>query len=241
MLAEAIEAAAPLAQAKGIALDRRAGRRHACGRRTDRARMIQVVGNLLTNAIKFTPAAARSPPAWCATAAAPRSAYRDTGIGIPESQLQDIFNPFVQGAQDAARSQGGLGLGLSLVQQIVAMHDGEVAAYSGAAWPDGSEFVVSLPAVAAAESAAAAAVLAALARTPIDAGRGRQPGRRGNPARIVLDASAIASDVDHDGGGVAMRCTANVPTRCCWTSACPASAGSDWRGGCGAQPGPRPG
>jgi CheY-like chemotaxis protein len=58
--------------------------------------------------------------------------------------LRDIFQLFVQGDQDVARTQGGLGLGLSLVQQLVTLHGGEVSAYS-AGLGKGAEFVVRLP------------------------------------------------------------------------------------------------
>jgi CheY-like chemotaxis protein len=70
---------------------------------------------------------------------------KDNGPGIPESLRANIFNLFVQGEQDVARSQGGLGLGLALVEQLVTLHGGDVAAYSNPEVRPGSEFVVRLP------------------------------------------------------------------------------------------------
>jgi PAS domain S-box-containing protein len=115
----------------------------------DRARIIQVVGNLLTNAVKFTPDGGRINVALRHNGDRIEIAVSDSGVGIPAHLLDEIFHPFVQGDQDSARSQGGLGLGLSLVRQIVALHRGTVVAKSPGERGKGSEFVVSLPAAAA--------------------------------------------------------------------------------------------
>jgi CheY-like chemotaxis protein len=74
---------------------------------------------------------------------------RDDGPGIPPQDIQRVFNLFEQGEQDIARLQGGLGLGLSLVQQLVGLHGGDVAAYSKGVPGEGSEFVIRLPLAAA--------------------------------------------------------------------------------------------
>jgi PAS domain S-box-containing protein len=146
-LADAMEAAEPLARARGHALAVKATDPDLwiSG---DRARIIQVIGNLLGNAIKFTPAGGQISASLARNKDRAELSIKDSGVGIPEPMLSDIFNPFVQGDQDAARSHGGLGLGLSLVHQIVALHGGHVSVYSSTQWARGSEFVVSFPAVA---------------------------------------------------------------------------------------------
>ena len=68
---------------------------------------------------------------------------RDTGIGIPPELLPRVFDLFAQSEESLARSQGGLGIGLALVQRLVEMHQGRVEAYSTLG--QGSEFVVILP------------------------------------------------------------------------------------------------
>ena len=115
----------------------------------DKARIVQVITNLLNNAIKFTPNNGEITVTLRRNGPDAEILIRDSGVGIPHHLLKDIFKPFVQAEQDAARSQGGLGLGLSLVQQIVSLHDGTVAAWSPGHVGSGSEFVVTLPMVAA--------------------------------------------------------------------------------------------
>jgi signal transduction histidine kinase len=69
---------------------------------------------------------------------------RDNGQGIDPLRLPDIFNLFVQVGPEEARA-GGLGLGLSLVQQLVALHGGDISAFSVGQPGKGAEFVVRLP------------------------------------------------------------------------------------------------
>ena len=156
VLTDAVEAIAPMAKAKQhrIAVQVLAD---AAWVSADRARIIQVVDNLLANAVKFTPARGSIEATLRRSQGDVEISIRDSGVGIAEHMLAEIFKPFVQGDQDLARSQGGLGLGLSLVQQIVQMHGGQVAVYSPALNSQGSEFVISLPAVAAGEAPAPAA------------------------------------------------------------------------------------
>ena len=80
---------------------------------------------------------------------------RDTGIGIPAEMLPRIFEMFSQVDRSLERSQGGLGIGLTLVQRLVEMHGGTVEARSEGLG-QGSEFVVRLPVAAAIESRRAA-------------------------------------------------------------------------------------
>ncbi|MGC3996909.1 MAG: ATP-binding protein [Anaeromyxobacter sp.] len=110
----------------------------------DETRLAQVLGNLLHNATKFTPAG--GVVTLTVEARGDRAAVHveDTGLGMDPETLQTIFEPFVQARQTLARSEGGLGLGLALVRGLVAMHGGEVTARS--AGPGrGSEIILTLP------------------------------------------------------------------------------------------------
>jgi PAS domain S-box-containing protein len=108
----------------------------------DETRLAQVLGNLLSNAAKFTPCGGR---VTIAARAEDRHAVvrvRDTGPGIAPDVLPTIFEPFTQARQTLARTEGGLGLGLALVRGLVLLHGGEVRAVSG---HGGAEFIVTLP------------------------------------------------------------------------------------------------
>ena len=114
----------------------------------DPTRIVQVICNLISNAAKYTP------PGGKITVSARRRSnggdrvlelsVRDTGIGIPRDMLQKVFDMFTQVAQSVERSQGGLGIGLTLVKRLVELHGGTVEARSDGPGR-GSEFVVRLP------------------------------------------------------------------------------------------------
>ena len=111
----------------------------------DAARLEQVVVNLLTNAAKYTDQGGHI---WLTVQQEGEEAVlrvRDTGVGIAPEFLPRIFDLFTQAEKSLDRSQGGLGIGLALVQRLVEMHGGTVAASS--ALGQGSEFVVRLPVV----------------------------------------------------------------------------------------------
>ena len=111
----------------------------------DAARMEQVVVNLLTNAAKYTDEAGHI---WLTVEQEGEAAVlrvRDTGTGIAPELLPRIFDLFTQAERSLDRSQGGLGIGLSLVQRLVDLHGGTVEVYS--VLGQGSEFVVRLPVV----------------------------------------------------------------------------------------------
>jgi signal transduction histidine kinase/CheY-like chemotaxis protein len=113
----------------------------------DVVRLTQVFANLLNNASKYTENGGHI---WLTLSVVDQSAVvsvRDDGIGIPPSQLETVFDMFTQVDRSQRRAQGGLGIGLTLVQNIVAMHGGTVEAHSDGA-NAGSEFVVGLPVVA---------------------------------------------------------------------------------------------
>ncbi len=111
----------------------------------DAARLEQVVVNLLTNAAKYTDQGGH---VWLTVQQEGEEAVlrvRDTGVGIAPEILPRIFDLFTQAERSLDRSQGGLGIGLALVQRLVEMHGGTVAVSS--ALGQGSEFVVRLPVV----------------------------------------------------------------------------------------------
>jgi PAS domain S-box-containing protein len=110
----------------------------------DPTRISQVVGNLLHNAIKFTPDGGTIELTTRAQDGAAVLVVADPGIGMDTQQLAGMFEPFAQGPQSLARSKGGLGLGLPLVKGLVEMHDGKVEAVSDGPGR-GSVFRVWLP------------------------------------------------------------------------------------------------
>jgi len=115
----------------------------------DATRLEQVVVNLLNNAAKYTDDGGEI---WLSLQQEGNEAVlqvRDSGVGIAPELMPHIFDLFTQAERSLARSQGGLGIGLSLVQRLVELHGGKVAAYSVVG--QGSEFVVRLPVVLTAE------------------------------------------------------------------------------------------
>ena len=111
----------------------------------DAMRLAQVVSNLLTNAARYTEPggevklqARRGNPGWL------RIGVSDNGIGLAPEMLEQVFGLFFQGKRSVDRIEGGLGIGLALVRNIVELHGGEVEAHS-AGLGQGSEFVVCLP------------------------------------------------------------------------------------------------
>ncbi len=112
----------------------------------DADRLKQVFGNVLNNAAKFT--APGGEISICAEQAGSSAivCVRDNGRGIPREMLSEIFEAFRQVDASLERSQGGLGIGLTLVKRLTEMHGGNVSVTS-AGPGQGSEFVITLPAV----------------------------------------------------------------------------------------------
>jgi PAS domain S-box-containing protein len=111
----------------------------------DPARLEQVVMNLLTNAAKYTDDGG---DIWLTAGSEGQEVVitvRDSGVGIPPEKLPEMFILFVQGDRTLARSEGGLGIGLTLVKKLVEMHGGSVVGRSEGIGK-GSEFIVRLPA-----------------------------------------------------------------------------------------------
>ena len=110
----------------------------------DELRLVQVITNLLNNAVRYTPDHGRISLALERSGAAAVVRVRDNGIGIAPDMLEAVFGLFVQGAQASEGKGRGLGLGLTLVKRLVELHGGSVTARSEGAGR-GSEFVVRLP------------------------------------------------------------------------------------------------
>jgi PAS domain S-box-containing protein len=111
----------------------------------DEARLVQVLQNLLHNAAKYTPAGGRIDVGARRDGATIVVAVKDNGMGMEPEMLSTAFELFRQGRQGSERADGGLGVGLTLVQRLVAMHGGTVEARSAGAGK-GSEFLLRLPA-----------------------------------------------------------------------------------------------
>ncbi len=108
----------------------------------DQERLKQIFYNLIGNAVKFTEKGhitirAEATKKWL------EISVQDTGIGIPEEKLADIFDAFVQVQSDASRSYAGTGLGLSITQKLVELHGGEIWARSEL--HKGTNFIFNLP------------------------------------------------------------------------------------------------
>src|SRR4029450_13770496 len=96
----------------------------------DAVRLTQVVGNLLTNAAKFTRSDDRVAIELTVADAARRLAVADEGIGMTPELLEKVFERFVQGEQALQRAAGGLGLGLAIARILVELHRGSISAES---------------------------------------------------------------------------------------------------------------
>ena len=110
----------------------------------DLTRLSQVVANLLNNAAKYTDSVGSVALTVKQEEQSATVTIRDTGVGISPELLPRIFDVFVQGYRTSERSQGGLGIGLTLARRLVELHNGKVSAFS-AGIGKGSEFVVTLP------------------------------------------------------------------------------------------------
>ena len=138
----------------------------------DMTRLAQILSNLLNNAAKYTPEEGQIQLTTRLEDAEIVFRVRDTGIGIPPEMLRRVFDLFIQVNQSLDRSQGGLGIGLTLVRSLVELHGGSVQVFSDGPGK-GSEFVVRLPAVLNAVPDAAIA-------------NHRSDGERGPPRRRIL-------------------------------------------------------
>ncbi|MDB5159647.1 MAG: chemotaxis protein methyltransferase CheR [Mucilaginibacter sp.] len=142
----------------------------------DATRLVQILGNLLNNAAKYTPAGGEIRVAIDVEQAEAVVRVSDNGLGIPADMLPRIFDMFIQVDNSLEKVQGGLGIGLSLVKALVELHGGSVSVAS-AGKGQGSEFTLRLPLA--------------------DAGQARQDAaaaQAATPSRRVL-----VTDDNHDG------------------------------------------
>lgn len=183
-----------------------------CWLNADATRVEQIVVNLLTNAAKYTPS---NGDIWLSAHYDDKEVVitvRDSGVGIPPDRIQDMFEMFTQGDRTAARSEGGLGIGLPVVRTLCEMHGGSVTAESPGVGM-GSTFTVRLPAAEAPSSPASS------------------PGKKDGPvpahkARILLVDDNVDSahglerllqrrgyliEVAHDGPQALKRAKASPP------------------------------
>ena len=184
VIAAAIETASPLIEEARHQLVTNVPK---CGLRVDvdRVRMAQVFANLLNNAAKYTPPGGRIAISAGRIGAEVIVEVEDTGIGISAELLPRVFDLFVQERQTLARSQGGLGLGLTIASSLVGLHGGKVVAES-AGLGQGSKLTVRLPAL---DAAAAVAV----------DGKGSQPEVKPKELRVLVvddnqDAAELLSE-----------------------------------------------
>jgi PAS domain S-box-containing protein len=110
----------------------------------DRARLQQIVWNLVSNAVKFTPSGGTVAVRLAVIDGRLQIVVADTGIGIHAEFLPHLFERFRQGDDAGTRSRGGLGLGLAISRQLVELHGGSIAAESEGEGK-GSRFIVTLP------------------------------------------------------------------------------------------------
>jgi signal transduction histidine kinase len=150
IVARAIEMASPLLEERRHNLSVRIPRRGMVVH-GDAGRLSQVVQNLLTNAAKYTEAQGRIEVEASRHGGTLELHVSDNGIGISAEMLANVFEVFVQGRQAIDRSQGGLGLGLTIVRKMVELHGGSVEARSDGVGR-GSVFIVRLPAAQASAS-----------------------------------------------------------------------------------------
>jgi signal transduction histidine kinase len=148
-VAAVVDSLRPAADAKGVVLhgvDPAAAETLIIS--ADVGRFAQIVTNLVSNGVKFTPSGGA---VWVNVDAADdsiRISVRDTGIGITPEFLPHVFDRFRQGDASPTRSYGGLGVGLAIVRDLVVLHGGHIEAHSKGV-NQGSLFVVTLPVVAA--------------------------------------------------------------------------------------------
>ncbi|WP_437634289.1 ATP-binding protein [Sorangium sp. So ce854] len=178
----------------------------------DRVRIEQVVVNLLTNAIKYTNPGGRVSVACKASGGDAWLRVTDTGVGIPAELLPRVFEPFMQARRTLDRSQGGLGVGLTLVKRLTELHGGRVEAVS-AGPGEGTTISVWLPLAGAsaersappthqAPRSAAGALRVLLVDDNVDAAEG---------LRRILQLHGHTVSMAHDGPAALEAARAGAP------------------------------
>ncbi|MBS0447034.1 MAG: response regulator [Proteobacteria bacterium] len=185
VVAGAIETASPLLEKRGIVLEVDVPE-DGLEVDADGERLSQVVGNLLSNAAKFTEAGRKVEVRARRAGDVAVLTVRDEGIGLADDETEAVFEVFVQGRQASHRPRGGLGLGLAIARSLAVLHGGTLTA-SSEGIGHGSTFVLTLPCLATAPD------LPASARSPVQAMAGR--GRRVLVVDDNVDAAASLADL----------------------------------------------
>jgi signal transduction histidine kinase/ActR/RegA family two-component response regulator len=147
VVAQAVEMAEPHVRAKQHTLSITAPNYQPLYVSGDPARLVQCVGNILSNATKYTESGGQIRLETRAEGGSAVVEITDTGAGIPPALLPRVFDLFVQSDRALDRAQGGLGIGLAIVKRLVEMHGGQVSARSPGLG-QGSTFQIRLPCVA---------------------------------------------------------------------------------------------
>ncbi len=141
---KALESARPAAEQKNISIEFQKYGAGECVVHADRSRLGQIFWNLLSNAIKYTPPGGRVRVEVECKRTDVVISVRDNGAGIAPDLLPHVFEPFRRGDGSRTRQHSGVGLGLSIVRQLVDLHGGEISAES-TGMGGGSTFVLRLP------------------------------------------------------------------------------------------------
>lgn len=168
----------------------------------DPTRLAQILGNLLTNAVKYTPQGGRICIAARAEDKMAVIEVRDSGMGIPLEEQAHVFEMFSQVSRNMGRAQGGLGIGLSLVRSLAGMHGGSVEVSSPGPW-QGTTFTLRLPLADGAPADGEDALEAAHERAPAEGGLrivvADDNVDAANMLSALLEAAGHTAEPVHDG------------------------------------------
>ncbi len=172
--------------------------------RGDQTRLRQVALNLLSNAVKFTERGAITLEV-SADASLVTVAVRDSGLGVPPEDQQEIFGEFRSSERTAARGYGGLGLGLAICKQLIERQGGTIGVSSSGEEGGGATFFFSLPLIAAGPPQPAGIHAQAVVLS-------EQAARAGDPLRALLDQRGLGLRVQQvDPASEWLACLAEAP------------------------------
>jgi PAS domain S-box-containing protein len=165
----------------------------------DPVRLEQVIDNLLTNAIKYTPPGGRVELSTCREDGEAVVRVRDDGVGIDPRLAPKIFDSFVQSERSPERAAGGLGIGLTIVKRLVELHGGRVEVCSEGRGT-GAEFIIRLPAVEPVEAARPTApATAVVRREPVRVLIVEDNADAAEALGLLLEVAGVEPRIAHDG------------------------------------------